>query len=163
ARSGRRGPDGRLPGERGRAGRQRAPLPLLRRAGGADLASPAGEDPLQVRRQLDPRRARAAAARNRRRRPGQSGAAQGEGGLTMGGRLQGKAAVVTGAGRGIGRAIAELLAVEGAAVVVNDLGTAVDGSGAGGAVADDVVAAIKARGGRAVANHDSVADYAAAE
>src|SRR5262249_6723629 len=76
---------------------------------------------------------------------------------------QGKAAVVTGAGRGIGRAIAELLAVEGAAVVVNDLGTAVDGSGAGGAVADDVVAAIKARGGRAVANHDSVADYAAAE
>jgi NAD(P)-dependent dehydrogenase (short-subunit alcohol dehydrogenase family) len=81
----------------------------------------------------------------------------------MGGRLQGKAAVVTGAGRGIGRAIAELLAVEGAAVVVNDLGGAVDGTGASAGVADEVVDAIRHRGGRAVANHDSVADFKAAE
>ncbi len=81
----------------------------------------------------------------------------------MGGRLQGKAAVVTGAGRGIGRAIAELLAIEGAAVVVNDLGTAVDGAGASAGVADEVVDAIRRRGGRAVANHDSVADFQAAE
>jgi NAD(P)-dependent dehydrogenase (short-subunit alcohol dehydrogenase family) len=81
----------------------------------------------------------------------------------MGNRLAGKAAVVTGAGRGIGRAIAELLAAEGAGVVVNDLGVEVDGRGAPARVADEVVAAIRERGGRAVANHDSVSDYQAAE
>jgi NAD(P)-dependent dehydrogenase (short-subunit alcohol dehydrogenase family) len=81
----------------------------------------------------------------------------------MGQRLKGRAAVVTGAGRGIGRCIAELLASEGAAVVVNDLGGNVDGSGSSASVADEVVEAIRAKGGTAVANHDSVTDFAAAE
>jgi NAD(P)-dependent dehydrogenase (short-subunit alcohol dehydrogenase family) len=81
----------------------------------------------------------------------------------MGDRLKDKVAVVTGAGRGIGRGIAMLMAAEGAAVVVNDLGASVDGSGRDVSAADDTVAAIRAAGGRAVANYDSVADFAAAE
>jgi len=81
----------------------------------------------------------------------------------MGSRLKDKAAVVTGAGRGIGRGIALLLAEEGAAVVVNDLGGNVDGSGQSRTPAEDVVAEIKAKGGRAVPNYDNVASFSAAE
>src|SRR3990170_2297622 len=80
----------------------------------------------------------------------------------MGERLKDKVAVVTGAGRGIGRGIALLLAEEGAAVVVNDLGGAIDGSGQSRAPAEEVVAEIKATGGRAIANTDSVASFTAA-
>ncbi len=75
----------------------------------------------------------------------------------MAGILDGQVAVVTGSGRGIGKGVALLLAAEGARVVVNDLGCAVDGSGQDTMVADQVVAEIKASGGTAVANYDSVA------
>ncbi|MBF7083001.1 SDR family NAD(P)-dependent oxidoreductase [Desulfallas sp. Bu1-1] len=78
-------------------------------------------------------------------------------------RLLDKAAVVTGAGRGIGREIAIALAAEGAGVVVVDPGTARDGSGTDLAPAEQVVAEIKAGGGRAVANYNSVTDFKAAE
>src|SRR6478752_2510725 len=67
-------------------------------------------------------------------------------------RLDGRVAIVTGAGRGIGRSVARLLASEGASVVVNDLGSAVDGSGHDSGPAHDVVAEIAEAGGKAVAN-----------
>ncbi|MFI5953149.1 SDR family NAD(P)-dependent oxidoreductase [Cryptosporangium sp. NPDC051539] len=79
------------------------------------------------------------------------------------GSLDGKVAVVTGGGRGLGRAHALLLAQEGAAVVVNDPGPAGDGQGGDGTPAQQVVAEIEAAGGRAVANLDSCADWKAAE
>jgi NAD(P)-dependent dehydrogenase (short-subunit alcohol dehydrogenase family) len=72
------------------------------------------------------------------------------------GLLEGKVAIVTGAGGGLGREHALALAREGAAVVVNDLGGARDGTGAGHNMADKVVAEIKAAGGEAVANYDDV-------
>jgi NAD(P)-dependent dehydrogenase (short-subunit alcohol dehydrogenase family) len=73
------------------------------------------------------------------------------------GLLEGKVAVVTGSGGGIGREHTLALAREGAAIVVNDLGGARDGTGGGSAMADQVVDEIKALGGEAVANYDSVA------
>ena len=78
------------------------------------------------------------------------------------GMLAGRAIVVTGAGRGIGREVALLLAAEGAKVVVNDLGAALDGQGTDVTHADAVVSLIRERGGEAVASHDSVADRAGA-
>ena len=74
--------------------------------------------------------------------------------------LKDKVAVVTGAARGIGREIAILLARHGARVVVNDYGGSEAGTGATAAPADDVVGEIKAAGGQAVANYDSVASMA---
>ena len=75
----------------------------------------------------------------------------------MGDRLKGKVAIVTGSGGGIGRGEALALASEGARVVVNDLGGAADGTGGSSRPADAVVEEIKAAGGEAVANYDSVA------
>ncbi len=83
--------------------------------------------------------------------------------MPAGAMLQGKAAVVTGAGRGIGREIALLMARHGARVLVNDLGSGLDGEGADSGPAADTVAAIRAAGGEAVANADSVADAQGAE
>ena len=78
-------------------------------------------------------------------------------------RLDGQVAIVTGAGRGIGRSVARLLASEGASVVVNDLGSAVDGSGHDSGPAHDVVAEIAEAGGKAVANGADISVFAAAE
>ena len=76
--------------------------------------------------------------------------------------LEGKSAIVTGSGRGIGREIALLLGKEGAKVVVNDPGVGRGGDGHDQSPADEVVAEINDAGGTAVANYDSVADYASA-
>jgi NAD(P)-dependent dehydrogenase (short-subunit alcohol dehydrogenase family) len=78
-------------------------------------------------------------------------------------RFDGKVAIVTGAGGGLGRAHALELARRGAKVVVNDLGGAVDGSGGSSEAAKKVVDEIKALGGQAVANGGSVSDRAGAQ
>jgi NAD(P)-dependent dehydrogenase (short-subunit alcohol dehydrogenase family) len=79
------------------------------------------------------------------------------------GIVEGKVAVVTGAGRGIGRAIALLMAKEGAKVVVNDIGASLEGAGTDQSPADEVVAEIRKNGGEAVASFDSVADFDSAQ
>src|SRR2546425_183077 len=72
------------------------------------------------------------------------------------GWLDGKVAIVTGAGGGIGREHALALAREGASVLVNDLGGARDGTGSGHSMADQVASEIRAAGGEAAANYDDV-------
>ena len=72
---------------------------------------------------------------------------------------EGRVAIVTGAGRGVGREHALLLAAHGAKVVVNDIGAGVDGSGADASPASEVVAAINKAGGEAIANGEDVSDW----
>jgi NAD(P)-dependent dehydrogenase (short-subunit alcohol dehydrogenase family) len=79
------------------------------------------------------------------------------------GICEGRIVIVTGAGRGIGRAHALEFAREGARVVVNDLGAELDGSGSSSGPAGEVVDAIRAAGGEAIANGDDVADWQGAE
>ena len=79
------------------------------------------------------------------------------------GKLDGKSAVVTGAGRGIGRGVAKALAAQGAALVVNDVGVTVAGEKEQSSPADDVVREIKAAGGKAVVNRDDIANVAGGE
>lgn len=80
----------------------------------------------------------------------------------MGKLLEGKVAIVTGSGRGLGSGMARLLAEYGARVVVNDFGGSRQGEGASMSPADEVIAEIKAAGGEAVANYENVADFKAA-
>jgi NAD(P)-dependent dehydrogenase (short-subunit alcohol dehydrogenase family) len=77
--------------------------------------------------------------------------------------FDGKVVIVTGAGNGIGRQEALYFAERGAMVVVNDLGGARDGSGGGSRAADEVASEINSAGGKAIANHSSVADMDGAE
>ncbi len=78
-------------------------------------------------------------------------------------RLDGRVAIVTGAGRGIGRSVARLLASQGAAVVVADLGVAMDGSGRDAGPAAEVVEEITSGGGKAIASGADISDFTAAE
>ena len=80
----------------------------------------------------------------------------------MSNRFQGRVAIVTGAGRGIGQSVALLMGEEGASVVVNDRGGGTDGTGGSASPADDTARLIRGAGGSAVASYDSVADYESA-
>ena len=77
----------------------------------------------------------------------------------MGNRFENRVAIVTGAGRGIGREVAKLIASEGGSVVVNDFGVSLDGMNSSNTPAAEVVNEISKAGGKAVANYDSVSEW----
>ena len=79
------------------------------------------------------------------------------------GKLDGRVAIITGAGRGIGAEVARTFAAEGAAVVVNDLGASIDGSENEGTPADEVAQEILDAGGKAAANNCDITDFEATE
>ena len=79
------------------------------------------------------------------------------------GKLEGRVAIITGAGRGIGSEVAKTFAAEGAAVVVNDLGASIDGNASEGSPAEEVAGEIRDAGGKAEANHCDITDFAATE
>ena len=80
----------------------------------------------------------------------------------MGNRLEGRVVIVTGSGRGIGAEVAKWMAADGASVVVNDIGTLLDGTGGSDAPAEITAQAIRDAGGTAVVSLDSVAEYESA-
>src|SRR5215813_7321096 len=81
----------------------------------------------------------------------------------MPGSCEGRVVIVTGAGRGIGRAYALAFAREGATLIVNDIGAELDGTGSSSGPAGEVLNQIRAMGGTAMANGDDVSDFASAE
>ena len=145
----------------GRPGRRR--LPPHHRAVdarvGQRLPARRGHVPRQpgAHRQAVRRRARRRAQGHRRRHPRRAPRLRGPGPRLTEHRFDGRVAVVTGAGRGIGRAYARLLAERGASVVVNDLGGSTAGEGADASVASAVVAEITDAGGTAMADGNDVA------
>src|SRR5947208_15701932 len=132
----------------------RAPFREGRRAGAPRLHDPTRDDADARDRSDGPRVPRDARSVGQGREPLLSAV----GGVTMG-MLDGKTALVTGAGRGIGRGIAIALAAAGAKVVVNDLGASLSGEGTESTPAQTVVDEIVRAGGAAKPNYGSVADF----